>query len=95
MSDSFKSLFEVFSQEASFKNVRDIVARQAVLDNFFALFPGFAGHVTPVKLEKSVLTLAVDNSVMRSELKFHESEIIKKINDFARAERVTKIKFQA
>lgn len=95
MSDSFKSLFEVFSQEASFKNVRDLVARQAVLDKFFDIFPGLAGHVTPVKLEKKVLTLAVDDSVMRSELKFHESEIIQKINDFTRDIRVTKIKFQA
>lgn len=95
MSDSFKSLFEVFSSDASFGNLRDMVSRQAILDNFFTIFPGLQGHVVPVKIEKKILTLAVENSVMRSELKFHETEIIKKINEYSHDERVIKIKFQA
>jgi hypothetical protein len=49
--------------------------------------------VKPVKVNRKVLMLMVENSVLRSELKFNEALIIEKINKFFNEERVKSVRF--
>ncbi|MGD8305966.1 MAG: DciA family protein [Ignavibacteria bacterium] len=93
MTDGFKSLKEVYISDPNLKNVRKIVKSSDVIIDFLKIFPDWEQVVTPVKVDKMFLKLRVENSVLRSELKFKEKEIIDKINQFYNEERVKGIKF--
>ena len=47
----------------------------------------------PHEVDKMFLKLKVENAVWRSELKFREREIVEKINNFYKEERIKGIKF--
>ena len=69
------------------------MAKQQVINEFYTIFPGMEGTVIPVKVEKYTLFLRVDNPAWRNELKFHDTELIEKINAYFKEERITTIKF--
>jgi hypothetical protein len=95
MVEGFQSLMDIISGDPEFKKVRGMIKEQEVLDKFKLIFPHLSGAVHPVKVQKRLLTLGVENAVLRSEMKFHERDIIAAINEYFKEERVSKIKFQA
>jgi hypothetical protein len=95
MPDGFKSLKEIFNSNPGLKKIKNIIDENDVVNDFYKIFPDFKKIVKPVKIEKGIVTLKVENSVWRSELKFKETEIIEKINSFYKEKRIIKIKFSA
>ncbi len=93
MPDGFKSLKVVYISDPNLKNVRKIVKSSDVILDFLKIFPDWEKVVTPVRVDKMFLKLRVENSVLRSELKFKEKKIVDKINQFYNEERVKGIKF--
>ena len=95
MPDSFKSLKEVFRNEPQLSNLRRIVKSADVVLDFYRIFPELEKVVKPEKVDRMFLKLKVENSVWRSELKFKEFEIVRKINNYYNEERIKGIKFSS
>lgn len=95
MPDGFKSLKDIFNTNPGLKKIKIIVDENDVVNDFDKIFPDLKKIVKPIKVEKGILTLKVENSVWRSELKFKETEIVEKINSFYSEKRISKIKFSA
>ena len=95
MPDSFKSLGDVFIREPAFKNLREVVKSSDVVNDFNKIFPDFKKIATAQKVIKKVLKLLVENSTLRSEMKFKEKEIIERINKFYNEERIKQIRFSS
>ena len=93
MPDGFKSLREVFRSEPQLNNIRRIVKSSEVILDFYKIFPDLEKIVKPQKVDKMFLKIRVENSVWRSELKFKELEIVKRINNYYNEERIKGIKF--
>jgi hypothetical protein len=93
MPDGFKSLKDVFISDPGLGNVRSTVKSSDVVIDFYKIFPDLKKVVVPLKIDNMFLKLRVENSVLRSELKFKEQEIVNKINRFYIEERVKGIKF--
>ena len=95
MPDGFKSLKEVFLTDPALRKIRSIVNENDVINDFLIIFPEFKKIAKPERVNKSILTLKVENAAWRTELKFKEKEIVKKINNFYGEERISSIKFSA
>lgn len=93
MPEGFKSLKEVFSKEPGLYKVRNVVKSSDVIGDFHRIFPDLKKIAVPYKVDKKFLKLKVENAVWRSELKFKEKEIVDKINNFYKEERIKGIKF--
>jgi hypothetical protein len=93
MNDSFHSLSQIIAEDSKFKRVRELIWNDEIMSKFFLIFPDLKNHVQPDKVAKSTLYVKVENSVMRSELKFHDAEMIAKINAFFNEERIKKVRF--
>jgi hypothetical protein len=93
MPDGFKSLREVYRSEPQLRNVRRIVKSSEVVLDFYKIFPDLEKIAKPQKVDKMFLKIKVENAVWRSELKFKEQEIVKKINKYYNEERIKRIKF--
>ena len=93
MNESFHSISEIIITDSKFKRVRELIWNDEIMSQFFIIFPDLKNHVKPDKVAKSTLYLQVENSVLRSELKFHDVEMIAKINAFFNEERIHKIRF--
>lgn len=93
MSKGFKSIGDVFKREQSFRGLREMVKYTDVVTDFHSIFPDFKKVVIPKKAEKKILILKVENPAWRSELKFKESELIEKINQFYNEDRINQIRF--
>lgn len=92
-SESALTIGEIIAREPSLKKVHELLLNAEVIEKFYDIFPGLRGQATPAKLEKKVLYITVDNSVLKGELKFHDAEIVEKINSFFQEERIKKIRF--
>lgn len=95
MVDGFRTVLDVILRDPAFAKIHEIMKLQETVNKFGVIFPHLNGSVFAVKIKKGTLTLAVENPVLRSELKFHETDIINGINNYFKEERVTKIKFQS
>ena len=95
MPDNFKSLGDVFRKEPAFKNLREVVKSSDVINDFYKIFPDYERVASPIKVDKKVLKLRVENSTWRSEMKFREKEIIERINIFYNEERIKQIRFSS
>jgi hypothetical protein len=93
MPDGFKSLKDVFITDPDLGSIRKIVKSSDVVIDFYKIFPDIEKVVVPLNIDKMFLKLRVENSVLRSELKFKEKEIVDKINMYYNEERVKGIKF--
>lgn len=93
MPDGFKSLKDVFITNPDLGSIRKIVKSSDVVLDFYKIFPDIEKVVVPLSVDKMFLKLRVENSVLRSELKFKEKEIVDKINMYYNEERVKGIKF--
>ncbi len=95
MPDGFKSLKDIFNTNPGLKKIKSIVEENEVVKDFDNIFPEFKKVAKAVKVHNTILTLKVENAAWRSELKFKESLIIEKINNFYQGKRINKIKFSA
>ena len=95
MPDGFKSIKEVFNSDPALKDLKKYINENDIVNDFEKIFPEFIKVVKAKSVQKKIITLKVENSAWRSELKFKEKEIIEKINSFYKEERIIKIKFSA
>ena len=93
MPSGFKSLKEVFRRERSLAGIRQIVDASDVTVHFTEMFPNLEKVATPISCEKKILKLKVENAAWRNELKFMEAEMIDKINNFFKEQRINQIRF--
>ena len=93
MHNGFVRLDEFFNREPRFSNLRNVIKAADVVEKFALIFPEFGKVVEPVKVDKKILFLKVENAAMRSELKFNEYLLAEKINNFFKEVRVKSVKF--
>lgn len=93
MLDGFKSLGDVIKKEPSFSKIREIVKSTDVIEDFYKILPNLKKVVIPQRLDKRVLVIKVENPTWRNELKFMDTELIEKINNHYKEERVKQIRF--
>ena len=93
MHKGFISLGEAFEKEPSLTKLKNSIKDYDIVTNFYEIFKDFEKIAVPVKVKNSVLYLKVENSVWRSELKIKEQNIIEKINQYLKEERIKKLKF--
>ena len=93
MPDNFKSFAELFKSDPGLAAVRKIVKQSDVIVEFFKIFPEMKKVVRPLKVVKKVIFINVDNSILRSELKFKETLMVEKINKYFNEEVIKGIRF--
>lgn len=93
MPDGFKRLGEVLKRERAFSRIREIVKSSDVVEDFYKIFPDMEKVVIPQSADKKTLMLKVENPTWRSELKFMETELLEKINNYYKEERLKQIRF--
>lgn len=93
MNNDFKSLEEVFNNSPELMHLKKLVEEHNVEGDFFTIFPELKTLVKSVKFSKHTLKMYVEIPSLRSELKFRETEIIQKINNFYKSDKVKRIQF--
>ena len=89
----FKSQKDVFRKEKSLAGIRQAVDSADVLVRFNEIFPSLEKVALPQSCERKILKLKVENPAWRNELKFMEAEMIEKINEFFKEQRIIQIRF--
>lgn len=84
---------EIIAKDKNLKKAYELMLNNEVVIEFYEIFPKLIGIATPEKIEKKILYVAVDYSVLQSELKFYETEIVKMVNDHFKEERIKKVRF--
>ena len=77
-----KSLADIILDSADMEKIREVRIKYKVVEEFLLIFPEFADYVVPVKLNKKILSLRVENSVMRQELNLRQEALKEKINKY-------------
>ena len=93
MPDSFKSLTDILSKDSAFENFRKSVSEQDVVNEFQKIFPDLTKTVKPNNVNKGILYLVVENSVLRNEIYLNKSVVIEKINKYFNQTLIEDIKF--
>ncbi len=94
MPDKFKSIRDLLNENPGLAPVRKIIKQSDVIIDFYDIFPELKKVVKPVKVDRQILFIKVENSILRSELRFQESLIVSKVNKYFKEERIKGIKFQ-
>ncbi len=94
MPDNFKSLAEIFEGNPGLAALRKTVKQSDVVLEFYKIFPEMKKVIKPIKVDKKLLFISVENSILRSELKFRESQLVSKVNNYFKEERIKGIRFQ-
>ncbi|MBN2571691.1 MAG: DUF721 domain-containing protein [Ignavibacteriales bacterium] len=89
----YKSIGDILDNENDFKKFREILKESEILNTFISLFPDLKKIAKPVRIEKNVLYLRVENSVWRSELHIKQKMLIEKVNEHYRKNILKSIKF--
>jgi len=95
MLEGFLSISEIINREPGFEKLRKVIKQQGVIDSFHKIFPDLKKIAAPVKIEKKVLYIKVQNAAWRSELKFNQKTLIEKINSFYEEEIIKSIRLQS
>ncbi|MGD8779869.1 MAG: DUF721 domain-containing protein [Ignavibacteria bacterium] len=93
MHSEFRRVSEIISKEKEFKIFRKSAKEYEVMNIFYDVFPELKKVVKVKKIKDGILTLIVENSVWRSELKFRQNSILEKLNCYINSEVVNKIRF--
>lgn len=93
MREGFYRLSDIFNTEPELANIRKVLKQSDVVNDFEKIFPEFKKVAEAVKVEKKCICLRVENSAWRSELKFRENQIINKINNYYKEERIKYVRF--
>ncbi len=91
--NSFKTIEEVLNTEPDFINLRESLKNYDVVDEFDIIFPELKLIARPVKVEKQILFLKVENSVWKSELNLRKNLIAEKINKHFGRPTIKSIRF--
>jgi hypothetical protein len=94
MPENFKSIADILNSEPGLETVRKIIKQSDVVIEFFRIFPRMKKVVKPLKVEKRILFIKVEDSVLRSELKFREVMLVEKVNKYFNEEIIKGIRFQ-
>ena len=94
MPDNFKSIADILNSDPDLAAVRKIIKQSDVVIEFFKIFPEMKKVVKPLKVDKKILVIKVENSVLRSELKFQEVLLVTKVNRYFNDEIIKGIRFQ-
>lgn len=95
MHNGFLSISEIINKEPGFEKLRKVIKQHDVISGFHRLFPDLKKIAIPVKIEKKVLYIKVQNAAWRSELKFTQETMIEKINKFYEEEIIKTIRLQS
>ena len=90
----FKSISDILNEDPGLAPVRKIIKQSDVVIKFYHIFPELKKVVKPLKVEKKILFISVENSILRNELKFQENLIASKVNKYFKEERIKGIRFQ-
>ncbi|MCX7611133.1 MAG: DUF721 domain-containing protein [Ignavibacterium sp.] len=93
MTNEFKSIADIINSTPELVHIKKIIEEKNVEQDFYKIFPELKMLVKSVRYSKNILKLSIENSALRTELKFRETEIIKKINEYYQDERVKRIQF--
>ncbi len=93
MPDEFKKVSDIISKDGEFKTFRKVAKEYEVMNIFYEIFPELKNVVKVKSIKDGLLTLIVENSVWRSELKFKQNNILEKINCYIKTDLVNKIRF--
>jgi hypothetical protein len=93
MPDGFRKISEIFDKEPGLSSIRQIIKQSDIVNDFEKIFPDLIKIAEAVKVEKKCIFLRVQNSTWRSELKFREQQITKKINNYYKEERINQVRF--
>jgi Dna[CI] antecedent, DciA len=93
MPNDFMSLADALEKEPSLRNLKKSIKDFDVITKFYEIFNDLEKIAEPVKVQKKILFLRVENSVWRSELKFKEQVIVEKVNNYLHTNVINKIKF--
>lgn len=93
MLKGFSSFKDILKTEPGLNNVRRVISQSDVVLEFSNIFPDLSKVAAAVKVERKVLFLKVENPAWRNELRFKESFIVKKVNDFFEEARINQVKF--
>ncbi len=93
MPSKFKSLKDVIAKENAFSHFRKSVSEQDVLIEFHNIFPSLKKTVSTSSVNKGILFINVENSVLRNEIHLNKQIMIKKINEFFNSTIIKDIKF--
>lgn len=94
MPKMFKNIADILNEDPGLAPIRKIIKQSDVVIMFYHIFPELKKVVKPLKVEKKILFITVENSILRSELKFQESLIVSKVNKYFKEERIKGIRFQ-
>ena len=89
----FVSVGDIIDTEKDFKNFRSLIEENKILNTFIKIFPDLKKIAKPVKIEKKILYLRVDNSIWRSELHIRQQIFIDKLNEYYKRSIIKAIKF--
>lgn len=93
MPEGFHKISEIFDKEPGLANIRRVLKQSDIVNDFEKIFPDLVKIAEAVKAEKKCIYLRVQNAAWRSELKFREGQIINKINNFYKEERIKYVRF--
>ena len=93
MPDGFHKISEVFNSEPGLASIRKVIKQSDIVNDFENIFPELVKIAEAVKAEKKCIYLRVQNATWRSELKFREQQIINKVNNFYKEERIKYVRF--
>lgn len=91
--NSIKSVEEVISGDEALKNFRESVKEFDLIDNFYEIFPNLKSIVVPVKIEKKIIFIKVENSTWRNELRLKQHLLVNKVNSYYQKEILKGIRF--
>lgn len=93
MLENIKSIGDIINKDPAFSNLRNVIQQSDVVIEFKKIFPDLQKIASAVKVEKKTLFLRVENAAWRSELKFKEKNIIDKVNEYFKDNRIKAVKF--
>lgn len=93
MREGFHKISEIFNKDPELAQIRSALKRSDIVNDFAKIFPELIRIAEAVKVENKCICLRVENSTMRSEIKFREQQMIDKINNFYKEERIKYLRF--
>ena len=93
MTKRFKSITEIINEDEELSELRKVTKGFRVVEEFNSIFPDLIKVAKPVKVEKKILFLKVENSVWRSELNFQQKIIVEKINKYFSEQLIKTVRF--
>ncbi len=93
MSHKIKSVGEILNTDKEFKKFTLKAKEQEVVEKFPEIFPKLGKLVEAKRVDKGILFLSVENSVLRSELNLNKKKTIEIINNNIGEKIIKDIKF--